>query len=131
MLLTDDRLAAEKVRKWSTQSREAAPWYQHEELGYNYRMSNVVAGIIRGQEKHLEEHIAQKRAIWERYREGFRDLPVTMNPRLPDSEPNCWLSCLLVNEEAMCRQVRSDREALYIREPGKTCPTEILETLAA
>ena len=131
MLLTDDRFAAEKVRKWSTQSREAAPWYQHEELGYNYRMSNVVAGIIRGQEKHLEEHIAQKRAIWERYREGFRDLPVTMNPRLPDSEPNCWLSCLLVNEEAMCRQVRSDREALYIREPGKTCPTEILETLAA
>ena len=75
MLLTDDRFAAEKVRKWSTQSREAAPWYQHEELGYNYRMSNVVAGIIRGQEKHLEEHIAQKRAIWERYREGFRDLP--------------------------------------------------------
>ena len=114
MLLTDDRFAAEKVRKWSTQSREAAPWYQHEELGYNYRMSNVVAGIIRGQEKHLEEHIAQKRAIWERYREGFRDLPVTMNPRLPDSEPNCWLSCLLVDEEAMCRQVRSDREALYI-----------------
>ena len=56
---------------------------------------------------------------------------MTMNPRLPDSEPNCWLSCLLVNEEAMCRQVRSDREALYIREPGKTCPTEILETLAA
>ncbi len=131
MLLTDDRCAAEKVRKWSTQSREAAPWYQHEELGFNYRMSNVVAGIIRGQEKHLEEHIAQKQAIWERYREGFRDLPVTMNPRLPDSIPNCWLSCMLIDEDAMCRQVRSEREALYVAEPGKTCPTEILETLAA
>ena len=63
MLLTDDKEAAEKVRKWSTQSRENAPWYQHEELGYNYRMSNVIAGIVRGQFPYLEEHIAQKKAI--------------------------------------------------------------------
>lgn len=131
MLLTNDHQAANKVRKWSTQSRENAPWYQHEELGYNYRMSNVIAGVVRGQIPHLEEHIAQKRAIYDRYREGLRDLPVTMNPYdEANSEPNFWLSCLLIDEEAMCRQVRSDKEACYIPEHGKSCPTEILEVLA-
>jgi dTDP-4-amino-4,6-dideoxygalactose transaminase len=131
MLLTDDKEAAEKVRKWSTQSRENAPWYQHEELGYNYRMSNVIAGVVRGQFPHLEEHIAQKKAIYERYREGLRDLPVSMNPYdEKNSEPNFWLSCLLIHPDAMCRQVRGEQEALYVTEHGKSCPTEILETLA-
>ena len=130
MFLTDSREDAEKVRKWSTQSREAAPWYQHEEIGYNYRMSNVIAGVVRGQIPHLKEHIAQKKAIYERYKEGFKDLPVTMNPLSPDSEPNFWLSCLIINPEAMCRQVRGDSDVAYIKEPGKTCPTEILETLS-
>ena len=131
MLLTDDEEAAEKVRKWSTQSRENAPWYQHEELGYNYRMSNVIAGVVRGQFPYLEEHIAQKKAIYERYKEGFKDLPVMMNPYDEEnSEPNFWLSCLLIKPEAMCRQVRGEQEAVYISEPGKSCPTEILETLA-
>ena len=132
MLLTDDEEAANKVRKWSTQSRENAPWYQHEELGYNYRMSNVIAGVVRGQFPYLEEHIAQKKAIYERYREGFKDLPVTMNPYDDkNSEPNFWLSCMLIHPEAMCRQERGEQEALYITEPGKSCPTEILETLAS
>ena len=132
MLLTDDEEAANKVRKWSTQSRENAPWYQHEELGYNYRMSNVIAGVVRGQFPYLEEHITQKRAIYERYREGFKDLPVTMNPYDDkNSKPNFWLSCMLIHPEAMCRQVRGEQEALYITEPGKSCPTEILETLAS
>ena len=131
MLLTDDKDAAEKVRKWSTQSREPAPWYQHEELGYNYRMSNILAGIGRGQLLHLDEHIAQKKAIYLRYKEGLKGLPITMNPYLEDCmEPNFWLSCMLINEDAMCRQVRSDCDALYVKEPGKSCPTEILETLA-
>ena len=131
MLLTDDLEAANKVRKWSTQSRENAPWYQHEELGYNYRMSNVIAGVVRGQFPYLEEHIAQKKAIYERYEEGFQGLPVSMNPYDKDSsEPNFWLSCLLIEPEAMCKQVRGEQEALYIPEAGKTCPTEILETLA-
>ncbi len=132
MFLTDSREDADKVRKWSTQSREAAPWYQHEELGYNYRMSNVIAGVVRGQLPFLEEHIAQKRAIWERYREGLRDLPVRMNPYDErTTRPNFWLSCLLIDEEAMCPQVRDDRRALYRPEKGKSCPSEILETLAA
>ena len=130
MLLTDDQEAAWRVRKWSTQARERASWYQHEELGYNYRMSNVIAGVVRGQIGHLDEHIAQKRAIYLRYKEGFSDLPVTMNPYKSNSQPNFWLSAMLINREAMCRQVRSDGEACYIGEPGKSCPTEILETLA-
>ena len=131
MLLTDDLEAANKARKWSTQARENAPWYQHEELGYNYRMSIVIAGVVRGQYPHLEEHIAQKKAIYMRYKEGLKDLPLTMNPYdAENSEPNFWLSCLLIDETAMCRQVRSETEALYISEPGKSCPTEILETLA-
>ena len=131
MLLTDDKRTADKVRKWSTQSREAAPWYQHEELGYNYRMSNIVAGVARGNMLHLREHIAQKKAVYERYRDGLRDLPVQMNPFSgSEMEPNYWLSCLLIDADAMCPQVRGEREALYRPEPGKSCPTEILETLA-
>jgi len=130
MLLTDDQDAANKVRKWSTQSRDNAPWYQHTEIGYNYRMSNIVAGIVRGQIPYLEDHVAKKKAIYERYKEGFKDLPVTMNPYDPDvCEPNFWLSCMLIDESAMCRQVRSNCEAQYVKEPGKSCPTEILEKL--
>ena len=131
MLLTDSLEAANKVRKWSTQSREDAPWYQHEEIGYNYRMSNVIAGVVRGQYKYLEEHIAQKKKIYMRYKEAFADLPVSMNPYDEKiMEPNFWLSCLLIDKEAMCKQVRSDNEVAYIKEDGKTCPTEILEKLA-
>ncbi len=132
-LLTDDLEWANKARKWSTQSRENAPWYQHEELGYNYRMSNIIAGVLRGQLPYMEEHIAQKKAIYERYREELKDLPVTMNPvklKGVDIEANYWLSCILINKEAMCRQVRGEQESLYISESGKCCPMEILEALA-
>ena len=131
MFLTDSKEDADKVRKWSTQSREAAPWYQHEEIGYNYRMSNVIAGVIRGQLPYLQEHIDQKKAIYERYKEGLKDLPVKMNPYdVEKSIPNFWLSCLIIDEDAMCKQVRDDQKALYISAEGKSCPTEILETLA-
>lgn len=130
MFLTDSKEDADKVRKWSTQSREAAPWYQHEEIGYNYRMSNVIAGVVRGQLPYLQEHIDQKRAIYERYKEGLKDLPVKMNPYDAEkSVPNFWLSCMIIDENAMCRQVRDDQKALYIPEKGKSCPTEILEWL--
>ena len=131
MLLTDDLEAANKARKWSTQSRENAPWYQHEEIGYNYRMSNVIAGVVRGQYPHLEEHIAQKKAIYERYKEGLKGLPVKMNPIPEDCEPNYWLSCMIIDKNAMCKQVRGEQEALYISERGKSCPTEILEKIAS
>ncbi len=132
MFLTDSREDADKVRKWSTQSREDAPWYQHEEIGYNYRMSNVVAGVVRGQLPYLQEHIAQKKAIYERYKEGLKGLPLKMNPFDPDkSRPNYWLSCLIIDEEAMCKQVRDDNKAIYIPEQGRSCPTEILEAIAS
>lgn len=130
MFLTDNKEAADKARKWSTQSRENAPWYQHEEIGYNYRMSNVIAGVVRGQIPYLEEHIAQKKAIYERYKEGLKGLPITMNPfDAESSEPNYWLSCMIINKEAMCSQVCGEQDSLYISEQGKSCPIEILETL--
>ncbi len=119
MYLTDSKDDADRVRKWSTQSREPAPWYQHEEIGYNYRMSNVIAGVVRGQLPYLEEHIAQKRAIYERYKAGLAGLPVQMNPYdAENSVPNFWLSCMIIDECA----VGEGR--------GKTTPAKILERLA-
>lgn len=130
MFLTDDKEAANRIKKWSTQSREIAPWYQHEEIGYNYRMSNVIAGVVRGQMMHLDEHIALKKAIYLRYQEAFKDLPVTMNPYDPDvCEPNFWLSCMIIDKDAMSQQTRTSNKAEYVSEKGKSCPTEILETL--
>ena len=132
MLLCREKEDADKVRKWSTQSRENAPWYQHEELGYNYRMSNIVAGVVRGQLPYLNEHIAQKKAIYERYCEGLKDLPVIMNPfDASRSVPNYWLSCLLIHEDAMAPQVRGERDFLYQSVPGKSSPSEILSAIAA
>lgn len=132
MFLTNEKDDADKVRKWSTQSREAAPWYQHEEIGYNYRMSNIVAGIIRGQLPHLSEHVKVKQAIYERYKDGFKDLPVKMNPYDDSrSKPNFWLSCMTINPEAMVMQVRGDDDYLYTQgSGGKSSPQEILEALA-
>ncbi|MBQ4419737.1 MAG: DegT/DnrJ/EryC1/StrS family aminotransferase [Synergistaceae bacterium] len=132
ILLCDDESDANKVRKWSTQSREAAAWYQHEELGYNYRMSNIIAGVIRGQLNYLNEHIAQKQAIYERYKAGLKDLPVKVNPYdIKNSKPNFWLSCLIIDQDAMSKFVRSETESLYISEKGKSSPSEILDALSA
>ena len=121
---------ARKIRKWSTQSREAAPWYQHEELGYNYRMSNVIAGVVRGQMAYIDEHIAQKKAVYERYQAGLSDLPVDMNPVGTEGVSNYWLSCITIKPSAMCENVRSERGKLYCHRKGKTCPDEILDVLA-
>lgn len=129
--LTNDLEVANKARKWSTQARENAAWYQHEEVGYNYRMSNVVAGVIRGQYPYLEEHLEQKKAIYERYKEGLKDLPVQMNPIVEGCCPNYWLSALIIDKEAMCKQVRGEQDVCYIKTPGKTCPTEILEAITS
>ena len=99
MLITDDAAARDKALFWATQARENARWYQHEEIGYNYRMSNVIAGIGRGQLKYLEEHRQKKEAIYRRYEEAFRDLPVKLNPYLEDTRPNFWLSCMTINSD--------------------------------
>ena len=129
MLVTKNPEARQKALFWSTQSREAAPWYQHKELGYNYRMSNIVAGIGRGQLKHLEEHRKLKENIYNRYREGLSGCPVKMNPFLENSIPNFWLSCITVDPEAMCTQIRSETGTFWQHEPGKTCPDEIAAKL--
>ena len=129
MLLSDDEEAIKLAKKWSTQSREPAPWYQHTQTGYNYRLSNILAGIGRGQLLHLDEHIAQKKAIYERYREGFKDIPVSMNPIPGNVHSNYWLSCLIIDKEAMTKQTRGDLETTFENEAGKTCPTEVLELL--
>jgi len=128
-LLTNDIDVADKVRKWSTQSRENAPWYQHEYVGYNYRMSNVVAGVVRGQYPYLDEHISRKKEIYERYREGFKNLPVKMNPIVEGTNPNYWLSAVIIDKDYMCEQTRGDLDADFVKESGKSCPTEILQAL--
>jgi dTDP-4-amino-4,6-dideoxygalactose transaminase len=98
MFLSDDEKAVKKVRFWATQARDPAPHYQHSEIGYNYRMSNIVAGIGRGQLVYLNEHIQKKKQIYETYKKAFKDLPVSMNPHTADSEPNYWLSCMLIDK---------------------------------
>ena len=131
-LICEEANDADHVRKWSTQSREAAPWYQHEELGYNYRMSNIVAGIIRGQFEYIDEHIASKKAIYKRYEKGLKGLPVKMNPTGGRNvEPNYWLSCLIIDRKAMAESSRSERSVTYKSEPGKSSPSEILDALNA
>lgn len=128
MLLVDDKYSADKARKWSTQAREPSPWYEHRELGYNYRISNVIAGVIRGQWPFLQRHIDAKKAIYHKYKEGLGCLPVKMNPATESS--NYWLSCVLIDAEAMAETTRSGRKAVYHMERGKSSPTEILEALS-
>ena len=126
MLLTHDDYSAEKARKWSTQSRENAPWYEHEEIGYNYRISNLIASVIRGQWPFLDSNIALKKAIYERYQEGLQNLPLKVH-----GGGNYWLSCALIDADAMEPFAMADRHAAYQPESGKSCPTELLEAMKA
>lgn len=99
MLVGNDEEALKRVLKWITQSREPALWYQHEELGYNYRMSNVVAGIGRGQLTALEDHVNQKTNIYNKYKQAFSDIPLTMQPSESFTKPNHWLSAATIDKE--------------------------------
>lgn len=131
VLLAKSKEDADKVRKWSTQSREDAPWYQHEELGWNYRISNIIAGVIRGQIPYIGEHMDQKRAIYERYRFGLSDLPISMNPfDAEKSAPNFWLSCMIIDPDAMAPFVRGEKDELWRSESGKSSPGEILAAIS-
>lgn len=101
MLVSDDEEAIKKVRFWVTQARDAARHYQHSELGYNYRMSNIVAGIGRGQMKVFDERISQKRNIYNTYKKAFEDIDeISMNPVTDNTEPNFWLSCIRISEKS-------------------------------
>ena len=100
MLLSDDEDGIKKSRFWATQAREPFPYYYHKEVGYNYRMSNIVAGIGRGQMRHLDEHKKRKEEIYRLYKEELSDLPVAMNPyEVGKSNPNFWLSCLIIDKD--------------------------------
>ncbi len=99
MLLSDDEDKLKTVLKWITQSREPAPWYEHKELGYNYRMSNIVAGIGRGQLTALENHVEQKTNIYNTYKEELKNLPVTLQPYEDNTKPNHWLSAMTINTD--------------------------------
>lgn len=114
MLLSNDENAIAKARFWATQARDPAPWYQHSELGYNYRMSNIVAGIGRGQLLHLDEHRALKENIYHTYEQGLAGLPVEMNPYLPCSQPNFWLSCMTIEPAAIARGVTPEKVRLAL-----------------
>ena len=130
MLLSDDEESIKRAKKWSTQSRDKAPWYHHTEIGYNYRMSNVVAGVALAQVKYLQDHIKEKNRIYESYKEGLKNLPVKVNPYdVKNSEPNFWLSCMLIDNNAMSECKMMDCSGHYELESGKTCPLEILDTL--
>ncbi|MCF0248232.1 MAG: aminotransferase class I/II-fold pyridoxal phosphate-dependent enzyme [Synergistes sp.] len=117
MLLSDDEALIAKAKFLSTQARDPAPWYQHSEIGYNYRMSNLIAGVARGQMYHIDEHCAMKKEIRRRYEEGLKDFPVTINPIPENAEANCWLTCITINEEA------------FGEGSGKATPEKIRKTL--
>ena len=98
VLLCTSEAEAAHVLKLASQAREPFPWYQHEEIGYNYRLSNICAGIGRGQIKVLDCRIGQKRAIFERYVRNLADLPVTFQPELAEAFSNRWLTAFLLDE---------------------------------
>lgn len=99
MLVSSDEEATKRATFLATQARDPARHYQHSQIGYNYRMSNITAGIGRGQLIHLEEHKALKKAIYKQYQEAFADIPeITMNPMNPDGDANNWLSCMTIDE---------------------------------
>ena len=101
MLVSRDGEAIEKARFLSTQARDKARHYQHSQIGFNYRMSNVVAGIGRGQLLHLEEHKKKKQEIYRQYKEAFADIPaIAMNHLNPDGDANNWLSCMTIAPES-------------------------------
>ncbi len=100
MLVSHDEAKITHARFLSTQAREPARHYEHKEIGYNYRMSNITAGIGRGQLLHLEEHIAKKKWIYETYQKAFADLPeISMNPVPADCQANYWLSCITLQKD--------------------------------
>lgn len=132
VLLTNDAYSAAKAREWASQSCGGTMWNQHEELGYNYQMSNVIAGLVLGQWRYLERHIAEKKRIYDFYADRLEPLGVELNPYDAGvSEPNYWLSCMCLDSNSLCAITRSDQSYTYRNEHGRTCPMEVLEALEA
>lgn len=129
MFLSQEKQERDKALFIGTQARENTIWYEHNIIGNNYRMSNIVAGIGRGQLKHLDHHKNRKEEIYNIYKQEMKDLPISMNPYLDNSDPNYWLSCLLINKENMCKHYRDHTNYSYTHETGKTCPDELYDLL--
>lgn len=122
MLVSNDGEAIQKVRKWSTQARDKAPWYQHSELGFNYRLSNILAGVGRGQLKVLADRVAKKRYINNYYRQAFKDIEdIEFKEDFPGDEPNYWLSTIRFKtkkpSEVLAHLQESDIEGRHIWKP--------------
>lgn len=116
MLVAQEAECAEKAKFWATQAKEPVPYYLHKELGFNYRMSNITAGIGRGQFLHVDEHKDIKTAIYNRYKEGFKDLQVTMNPYLENTAPSHWLSAITIDEEAFEKGLTPEKLRVYLED---------------
>lgn len=101
MLVSHEEEITKKATFMATQARDPARHYQHSQIGYNYRMSNITAGIGRGQLLHLEEHKALKKQIYRQYKEAFADIEeVSMNPLNKDGDANCWLTCMTIDSQS-------------------------------
>lgn len=116
MIISQDVASAEKAKFWATQSKESVPYYLHNELGYNYRMSNIVAGIGRGQFLHVEEHKDQKVKIYNRYKSEFENSPLTMNPYLTNTDPSHWLSAMLIDRDVFNKGLTPEKIRVYLEE---------------
>lgn len=131
MLLTNDCYSYRKVRHWTLGSMAAAPWYQHEELGYNYRMNGIAAGIISSQFKHIDEHIKRKKEIYEKYCDRLEGGLMYMNPVGEDTKPNYWISCVTCDSNIQFMETRSERCYTYTDQHGTASPMEIYDALEA
>lgn len=131
MLLSDDAELVAHARKLSTQSREPVPWYEHTEVGYNYRLSNVLAALGRGQLERLDGMIARRREIRARYADAFADIPVRFLGRdtegRDDSNDNCWLTTIVL-EDTLVEERRKNLET----NPTAPSPADnLVEAMAA
>ena len=131
MLLTNNFYSYKRAQNWASQAKASAPWNQHEELGYNYAMSDITAGIILGQFQHLEEHIARKKAVYQRYQKEVNEDLIQLNPLGDGTKPNYWITCMTVESSILFQETRSEREYTYVSCHGTAAPMEIVEALEA
>lgn len=130
-LLARDFYASEKASYWAEGAMAAAPWNQHEELGYRYGMDDLAAAVLRGQLKHIEEHITKKKAIYERYLNNLDDDLVCMIPEGEGTQPNYWMPCMTCESNIQFMETRSERQYTYTAQHGTAAPMEIYDALMA
>ena len=130
-LLTRDFYASEKAAYWACGSKAATPWNQHEELGYQYAMDDLAAAVIRGQLVHMEEHIAKKKAVYERYADRLDGNLACLIPVGDGTRPNYQISCMTCESNIQFEETRSERKYTYTKQHGTAAPMEIYDALMA